>query len=106
MDRRAPERLSHAARNRRAATLLRPGTMLNRLIVGLAEFSRRHALAVALGGLLLAAFSAFYAVTHLEVSTDTDRMFSNSLPWRQQADRAEQGLPAVHRPAGGGDRCA
>ena len=67
--------------------------MLDRLIVGLAEFSRRHALAVALGGLLLAAVSAFYAVTHLDVSTDTDRMFSSSLPWRQQADKLNKEFP-------------
>jgi uncharacterized protein len=56
--------------------------MLNRLIVGVAEFSRRHALAVALGGLLLAVFSAFFAVHHLSVTTDTDKMFSDRLPWR------------------------
>jgi hopanoid biosynthesis associated RND transporter like protein HpnN len=67
--------------------------MLNRLIVGLAEFSRRNALVVALGGLILAAFSAFYAATHLEVSTDTDLMFSRSLPWRQQADQLNKDFP-------------
>ena len=67
--------------------------ILNRLIVGLAEFSRRHALVVALGGLLLAAFSAYYAVTHLSVSTDTDRMFSSSLPWRQQATELDKAFP-------------
>jgi uncharacterized protein len=67
--------------------------MFNRLIVGMAEFSRRHALTVALGGLLLAAFSALYAVTHLEVSTDTDRMFSSSLSWRQQADELNKDFP-------------
>jgi uncharacterized protein len=86
------ERLSHPARVSRAVTLL-PGKMLNRLIVGLAEFSQHHALAVALAGLLLAAFSAGYAVTHLDVSTDTDRMFSSSLPWRQQADQLNKDFP-------------
>jgi uncharacterized protein len=67
--------------------------MLNRLIVGMAEFSRRHALAVALGGLLLAALSIFYAVTHLDVTTDTDRMFSSSLAWRQQGDELNKDFP-------------
>ena len=43
--------------------------------------------------MLLAAFSAFYAVTHLDVSTDTDRMFSSSLPWRQQADELNKEFP-------------
>ncbi len=67
--------------------------MLNRLIIGLAEFSRRHALAVALGGLLVAVFAGFYAVTHLSVTTDTDMMFSSSLPWRQQADAMNKAFP-------------
>ena len=89
----APKRLSHAARQRRADTDT-TRTMLDRLIVGMAEFSRRHALAVALGGLLLAALSALYAVTHLDVTTDTDRMFSSSLPWRQQADELNKAFPS------------
>jgi len=67
--------------------------MLNRLLVGLVEFSQRHALVVALGGLLLAGFSAFYAVEHLDVSTDTDLMFAKSLPWRQRADEFSRNFP-------------
>jgi hopanoid biosynthesis associated RND transporter like protein HpnN len=67
--------------------------MLDRLIVGLAEFSRRHALAMALGGLLLAVFSTLYAVTHLGVTTDTDRMFASSLPWRHQAEQLDKDFP-------------
>src|SRR5262249_8138150 len=56
-------------------------------------FSRRRALAVTLGGFLLAVLSALYAVTHLEVSTDTDKMFSSSLPWRQQSDELNRDFP-------------
>jgi hopanoid biosynthesis associated RND transporter like protein HpnN len=67
--------------------------ILNRLIVGLAELGRRHALAVALGGLVLVAFSAFYAMTHLSVSTDTDLMFSADLPWRKQAQELNKDFP-------------
>ncbi len=67
--------------------------MLNRLLVGLVEFSQRHALVVALGGLLLSAFSAFYAMNHLKVSTDTDKMFAESLPWRQRADEFNKAFP-------------
>ena len=67
--------------------------MLNRLLVGLVDFSQRHARIVALGGLLLAAFSAFYAVDHLDVSTDTDLMFAKSLPWRQRADQLTKDFP-------------
>src|SRR5215813_4564267 len=68
-------------------------TMLNRVIVGMAEFSRRHALMVALGGLLLCVFSAFYASAHLGVTTDTDKMFSDRLPWRQQSDELNKDFP-------------
>src|SRR5690242_3348661 len=89
----APERLSNPARTRRARTLLLPGMMLNRLIIGVAEFSRRHALYVALAGLLLAVLSGLYAATHLSVTTDTDQMFSSSLPWRQQSDAMNQAFP-------------
>jgi hopanoid biosynthesis associated RND transporter like protein HpnN len=66
---------------------------LNRLLVGLVDFSQRHALAVVLGGILLAAVAAFYAVNHLDVSTDTDRMFAKSLPWRQRADEFNKVFP-------------
>ena len=52
--------------HRRADTLTRPGRCSNRLIVGLAEFSRRHALVVALGGCCWRRFSAFMRSTHLE----------------------------------------
>ena len=67
--------------------------MLNRLLVGLAEFGRRHALFVVLAGCALAAFSAFYAAGHLDVSTDTDLMFSPSLPWRQRAVEFNKNFP-------------
>ena len=59
--------------------------MLIRLLVGLVDLSRRHALSVVLGGVVLAAFSGWFASAHLGVSTDTDLMFSDSLPWRQRA---------------------
>jgi hopanoid biosynthesis associated RND transporter like protein HpnN len=70
--------------------------MLHRLIVGLVEVSRRHALLVVLLGCVLAALSAFYAVNHLAVSTDTDLMFSKSLPWRQQAAELNKDFPQFH----------
>jgi hopanoid biosynthesis associated RND transporter like protein HpnN len=66
---------------------------LNRLLVGLVEFSRRRALAVVLGGFVLALFSGFFAVHHLGVTTDTDQMFSPSLPWRQHAAELKKDFP-------------
>jgi len=38
---------------------------------------------VVLLGVLLAAVRGVYASHHLGVNTDTDQMFSASLPWRQ-----------------------
>ncbi len=66
---------------------------LNRLLVGLVEISRRHALIVALLGCALAIFSGFYAADHLSVSTDTDLMFSRSLAWRQRGEEFNKRFP-------------
>ncbi|HVC63017.1 MAG TPA: MMPL family transporter [Acetobacteraceae bacterium] len=67
--------------------------MLARLLVGLADFSRRNALAFVLGSVLLAAFSAWMALHGLGISTDTDLMFSQNLPWRQRAIRFDHDFP-------------
>lgn len=67
--------------------------MLNRLIVGVADSSQRHALAVTLGGLLFAVLACWFSASHLGVSTDTDLMFSPNLPWRQQADELNKDFP-------------
>src|SRR3954452_6214013 len=67
--------------------------MLIRLLVSLVDFSRRHALSVMLAGLLLAGFSGWFAATHLGVSTDTDLMFADSLPWRQRAMELAKDFP-------------
>src|SRR5690348_11477461 len=67
--------------------------MLIRLLVGLADFSRRHAFSAMLAGILLAAFSGWFAATHLGVSTDTDMMFSDKLPWRQRAVEMNKDFP-------------
>ena len=56
-----------------------------RLLVGLVDFCRRHAVLVVLVAIAVAAFSGVYAAGHLGISTDTDKMFAESLPWRQQA---------------------
>ncbi|MBV8121990.1 MAG: MMPL family transporter [Alphaproteobacteria bacterium] len=56
-----------------------------RLLVGLVDFCRRHAVPVIVGALFLAALSGIYAAGHLGISTDTDKMFAESLPWRQRA---------------------
>ncbi len=56
-----------------------------RLLVGLVDCCRRYAALVILAALTLAVFSGIYAAGHLGISTDTDKMFAQSLPWRQRA---------------------
>ena len=63
------------------------------LLVHLTGFSRRHALAVTLATLLLAGLAAGWSATHLGVSTDTDAMFSPSLPWRQRQIAQDRDFP-------------
>jgi hopanoid biosynthesis associated RND transporter like protein HpnN len=66
---------------------------LHRLLEHLAELCRRHARLVVLASVLLAGLSAFYAIGHLRVSTDTDDLFSSSLPWRQRAAAYNRDFP-------------
>jgi uncharacterized protein len=68
-------------------------SLVQRALVRLVDASRRHAWTVVLAGILLAAGSGFYASRHLGVSTDTDQMFSASLPWRQRAISLAHAFP-------------
>ncbi len=54
------------------------------LLASLVSRCARHAGAVFAAGLVLAGLSAWYASGHLGVSTDVDRLFSNSLGWKQR----------------------
>ncbi len=63
------------------------------LLVRLADASRRHAVLVVLAGIVLTVLSVLYAAGHLGVSTDTDKMFAASLPWRQHAMAFDRRFP-------------
>ncbi len=67
--------------------------MLNRLLAGLVDASRRHALLVMLAGFLLAVVACGVAAMRLGVSTDTDRMFSETLAWRRNAIQMNKDFP-------------
>ena len=56
-----------------------------RLLVALVDCCRCNAALVVLAGVILAVFAGWYAAGHLGISTDTDLMFAESLPWRQRA---------------------
>jgi uncharacterized protein len=66
---------------------------LERLLARLVDTSRRHAWIVVIAGILLAGGSGFYASRHLGVNTDTDEMFSASLPWRQREMALARAFP-------------
>ena len=68
-------------------------SLLQRALVRLVDASRRHAWTVVLAGILLAVGSGLYASRHLGVNTDTDQMFSASLPWRQRAMALDRAFP-------------
>ncbi|MEA2739989.1 MAG: uncharacterized protein QOH05_3296 [Acetobacteraceae bacterium] len=67
--------------------------MLIRLLVSLVDFSRRRAVPVVIAGVLLALFAGWVASVRLGVSTDTDLLFKDSLPWRQQAAEMSRDFP-------------
>ncbi|HEY0425070.1 MAG TPA: RND transporter, partial [Rhodopila sp.] len=67
--------------------------MLIRLLVRLVDFSRRHAASVVVGGILLALCAGWVASARLGVSTNTDLLFKQTLPWRQQAMEMDRDFP-------------
>jgi hopanoid biosynthesis associated RND transporter like protein HpnN len=70
--------------------------MLIRLLVRVVDSSRRHSLPVVCGGVLLALFAGWIASAHLGVSTDTDLLFKDSLPWRQRSVAMNKDFPQFH----------
>ena len=54
-------------------------------LAGLVDLCQRHAWATVLTGGLLAFLGITYAASHLGLSSETDRLFSSDLPWRQRA---------------------
>jgi hopanoid biosynthesis associated RND transporter like protein HpnN len=63
------------------------------LLVGVVDYCRRHAAAVVLAGLALAAFSGVYVSSHLGLSSETDLLFSADLPWRKRAVAIKADFP-------------
>ncbi len=69
---------------------------LTRLLAVLSHASRRHAALVSLLGLGLAVLCCLIASRRLGVSTDTDQLFAQSLPWRQQELAFNRDFPQFH----------
>jgi uncharacterized protein len=66
---------------------------LRSLLVSVVDGCRRRALLVVAAGVLAALLSCLYAAGHLGVSTDTDKMFSNRLAFRQAEARFAHDFP-------------
>ena len=72
--------------------------MLAHLLVGAVDLGRRHALLITALALALAALAGGFAVRHLGVDTDTDHMFAESLPWRQNEIAFARAFPTLADP--------
>ncbi len=57
------------------------------------RLSTRNAWLVILGFLLVAIFSAGYLTRHFAITTDSNKLLSSSLPWRQQEIRLDRAFP-------------
>jgi hopanoid biosynthesis associated RND transporter like protein HpnN len=62
-------------------------------LAAIARLCSRRAPWVVLIGLLLAIGSALYTARHLRIDTDTDNLFSPSLPWREAAVAMDKQFP-------------
>ncbi|MGH7121355.1 MAG: MMPL family transporter, partial [Acetobacteraceae bacterium] len=71
------------------------GPLVPRLLAHLVDASRRYAWTVMLAGILFGLGAGFYASRHLGVNTNTDEMFSASLPWRQREIAFERDFPQL-----------
>lgn len=63
------------------------------MLLRVTGFCHRNALAVVLGGLVLAGLATAWSAQRLGVSTDTDAMFASSLGWRQRQIVMDQDFP-------------
>src|SRR5512147_2648010 len=57
------------------------------------RLSTRHARFVLLAFLLVAVLSALYFTSHFAITTDSNKLLSGSLPWRQQERALDRAFP-------------
>jgi len=62
-------------------------------ITRLVQLSRRYSWPVILGFLVLAIASAGYFARHFVITTDSNKLLSSSLPWRQQEAMLDSAFP-------------
>src|SRR5580658_1136146 len=70
-----------------------PAPIIIAAIARVVHLSTRHAWLV-IPGFLIAAVLAFgYVSRHIAINTDSDKLLSSSLPWRQQEQKLDQLFP-------------
>src|ERR1700688_509015 len=67
--------------------------MLSRIIEGLVKASARAAAALVLACLVGAGACGYFAVTHLNIDTDTSKLISPDLPWRKHEAEFDREFP-------------
>ncbi len=58
--------------------------MLTTIVTRIVAACCRHAVAVVLAAALVTGVSAYYAVTHFAINTDSSKLISTDLPWRKR----------------------
>ena len=67
--------------------------MLTTIVARIVAASSRHAKLVVLLAALLTALSAYYAVSHFAINTDSDTLIARDLPWRQRQEAFSKAFP-------------
>ena len=67
--------------------------MLTTIVARIVAASSRHAKLVVLLAALLTALSAYYAVSHFAINTDSDTLIARDLPWRQRQEAFTKAFP-------------
>jgi hopanoid biosynthesis associated RND transporter like protein HpnN len=66
---------------------------LVRILVAIVDFCRRHALIVVIPSILATIFLGYYTSQHLGIDTDTSKLISPDLPWRQREAAFDKAFP-------------
>jgi hopanoid biosynthesis associated RND transporter like protein HpnN len=84
-------RLQRCSRTQRSTINCESATIA--AVTRLVQLSSRHAWPIILSFALLAILSACYFARHFAITTDTNKLLSSSLPWRQQETMLDAAFP-------------
>ena len=73
-------------------------------IARVVRLSTRHAWVVIAAFLIAAVLAGGYVARHIAINTDSGKLLSSSLPWRQQEIKLNAAVPAADRPDRRGHR--